>query len=749
MQDKNTLLRILVPLILLIVGVGVAVAVFRNSTAGAPPAGAGGPVANVPPASGSPAPAQPTGPADSPAAPISGLHAQVFDDAADFTPVGDLDPSGPFMIKLEFSRVGAGLTSLRLARHFDTIERLPDGHTLIQGERTKQVGSAKPTLTPMAALGIRINGALVELSGVTLDGSAVRRIWRQTAPGEFEAIILDEQEQPVARVVRRYELKEGSYDVALRQTVENLTTGPMDIRWYQLGPVDLPKDAVTYGGDKRRVRFGYLPPRSINPGGQYVAADEFLWPRESAHVMGKWDKAAGRYPAVQPLWPNASSIAEGYEPVWVGMTNRYFGVSMHPLIDPDAPAPNKALRVDPRAGIDRVLLDPADGVADSMSMAVRLNSPQERVEAGASLDMSLGLYAGPLSHPVIRKDDARASLLRAVGIDGIVVYNFGGPCAWCTFTWLTEGLLVLLLALHDWVFHDWALAIIFLVVCVRGALHPVTKWSQIRVQRFGKQMQDMAPKQKKIQEKFGHDKKQMQSEMARLWKEEGINPAGMLGCLPMFLQTPIWIALYAMLYFAFELRHEPAFFGVFQHLTGGNWWFMGDLAEPDRAVLFGTNYNIPFLSSLMGPIHSLNLLPFILGVVFFAHQKYLTPPPSAAMTPEQIQQQKIMKWMTVVMFPVFMYNAPSGLAVYFIANSTFAIFESRYIRAHITKHDLMNPKGGKPTGGFMKYLNDIADRQRQTLQNRFGQQRPARTGDKGKPDPRRGDDEPPRRFKGR
>ena len=46
--------------------------------------------------------------------------------------------------------------------------------------------------------------------------------------------------------------------------------------------------------------------------------------------------------------------------------------------------------------------------------------------------------------------------------------------------------------------------------------------------------------------------------------------------------------------------------------------------------------------------------------------------------------------MMVVMFPVIMYNAPSGLAMYFITNSSLGIIESRWIRAHVEKHDLLN-----------------------------------------------------------
>jgi YidC/Oxa1 family membrane protein insertase len=62
------------------------------------------------------------------------------------------------------------------------------------------------------------------------------------------------------------------------------------------------------------------------------------------------------------------------------------------------------------------------------------------------------------------------------------------------------------------------------------------------------------------------------------------------------------------------------------------------------------------------------------------------------MTPEQEQQQKIMKVMMVFMFPLVMYNAPCGLALYFICNSTLGIIESRYIRAHVNKLDLLAPR---------------------------------------------------------
>ena len=78
---------------------------------------------------------------------------------------------------------------------------------------------------------------------------------------------------------------------------------------------------------------------------------------------------------------------------------------------------------------------------------------------------------------------------------------------------------------------------------------------------------------------------------------------------------------------------------------------------------------------------------------------------SATMTPEQEAQQKMMKVMMVVMFPVMMYNAPSGLAVYFITNSTLGILEGRYVRAHIDELDKNPPPEKSPGWGRKKVEN--------------------------------------------
>ena len=771
-NPPNKALRLAVPLILVLVGIGAAAAIFINETNAPtpeeitaqtpPPAEAVPPIERdarpndqqeqAPQTEADPSddtPAETPGPvetgvSDEPemntvATPLAeGAVLRARPVASEpLLGLGSDDADSGFTLSADFTWLGAGLETLRLTGVYDNIADLtsarlgnavgPEKQVLIQSIQARD----NQAIAPFAAIEIEIATPGSEPITVPLTATTVPdefgqpqtwRVWRQTAPGAFEAVIEDEDANPVIRIERSFVISAGSNDVLLRQRVFNDSDLPLDIRWTQFGPVDLPQDAVTYGGDKRRVRFGYLSRPSQDPARGVVLAQDFLKPRKD--TLGSKNKQTGRYEVSRGIWPNERSIDRDYSLVWAAMTNRYFGVAVHPVVNVDSPA--GTLEFDTVKSIERITLDSRDSEAP---IALKLISPRLNVAPGGSLDLSHRMYAGPTNKPEIRKSPHAV----ASGIEQLVVYNFGGPCAFCTFTWLTGPLISLLRVIHSFT-GDYTLAIMGLVIVVRSILHPVTRWSQIRMQRFGKQMADMAPKQKKIQEKFKDDPKKLQEEMAKLWREEGVNPAGMLGCLPMFLQSPVWIALYATLYFAFDLRHEAAFYGVFQSVTGGAWQFMADLAEPDHIISLpaAMHFNIP----LMGEISSFNVLPILLGIVFFVHQKFLTPPTSASMTPEQEAQQKMIRVMSVVMFPVIMYNAPSGLAVYFITNSGLGILESKWIRAHIDANDLLTvkkkPKKPGSGEGFMARMQRMADEQKKLQEQKLSQMQRMQGGGKGK-----------------
>jgi YidC/Oxa1 family membrane protein insertase len=612
----------------------------------------------------------------------TGLRARVVERTGDFARLGSIDPDGPWRFEVAFTPYGAGVESIVFSDYFENVDK--QVNYAVQ-ERKSAGGVA---VVSLAAVGVDLSiagqpGVFIDLRQPAMSTGA---IWRELAPGRFEATIEDAEGAPVARIHKAYTLTEGSFEIGVEQRFENLTNLPIRLTWYQYGPVDLPPETSGIPMDTRRFRFGYVLPPSRDPG-QYVYADNDLL---SLTALVKRERLN-----TEPIWPRESDLRAQRDVSWIAMSSRYFAFVVHPPLDAQqiglgGAAVDKTLDLAER--VDRVVIgrtgDP------NQSVVLQMTSAPIDVAPGASVDLSFGAFAGPESKPIMRSEP----IANALNLQEMVVYNIGGMCAPCTFQWLAAPLLWFLRIAHNYLVFDWALAIILLVLVVRTILHPITRRSQIAMARFGKQMQGLAPKQKKLQEKYKDDPKRLQQEMAKLMKEEGVNFTGALGCLPMFLQTPVWIALYAMLYFAFELRHQPAFFGVFQTLTNGNWTFLADLSAPDHFIEFGRGYMVPLLSGFLGPVTGINILPLVLGVVFFIQQKYLTPPTAATMTPEQQAQQRIIKVMMVIMFPLFVFNAPSGLTLYFVTNSTLGILESRWIRAHINTLDLEK----KPTTPFAR-----------------------------------------------
>lgn len=723
-QPPNRLRRVVVPIVLFIAIVVFGGAVYINSNnqrtksgtntpAPAQPQAAQSPAATPPPVT--PAPVDAANPATSPSttpgvkadpatgqppvtpatgntgtAPPPVAAKPVWKGQAVFvpgtplplTPIGSLDPASDYQLFIQFSPIGVGIEALQLTNHYTTLAQT-DHEEL-------QAFQPHPTLPRVGIVPFGVDSVLVNFGadGPDVKGEFVRLFgdserdgtyWTQLAPGSFQATINDAEGKPAFTITRTYELEKNSYDVKLRQTVQNLTDQPMRLVWCQFGPADMPKGLIRYGGDRRRLHFGYLTDPQLDPSQQIVVAEEYRL--DHASVVGKATGTSGslRTWASNRLWPNPASEKNKYTPVWLGMTNRHFGVAMHTLFDPP-PAPgdklDKPLRL--AATVDRFVMD--SPIKDSESIFVYMESNPVTIAPREASRFDAAIYAGPLSPSFMsEKTEPRAA---AVNLNGMVVYNQGGPCAFCTRQTMTHLLRWWLTVLHDNLVFDYSLSIILLVVCVRTILHPVTKWSQVSMLRFSKQMQSIGPKQKKIQEKHKGDPTKMREEMARLMKEENVSYAGLLGCIPSFLQTPIWLALYAMLYFMFELRHTPGFFGVFQWLSmqiaGVRWTFLADLSEPDQFIPLGFSFEIP----LIGIVDSINVLPILLGCIFYVQQKYLTPPPTTKPTPEMEQQQKIMKIMMVIMFPLMMYNTPSALVLYFIANSTLGIIESRHIRRH-------------------------------------------------------------------
>lgn len=607
------------------------------------------------------------------------------------TALGSLDPRKA-RLHVQLSRFGAGIERIEFSNLWLTaiahreaarylreigetgafdVSRMPQSQRYVLATRTpsKTFDNATQSwlyssVPVMATRWLIINGAMVDMVS--------DEAWSETASGVFQSRIEDADGKAIAIATRAYSL-DADFGIALKQSVRNLTDAPMNVLWQQYGPVDLPEDLSGYI-PIRRLHFGYLPDPAGRP--ELVLPDDNVIER-SAAIKQFTRSIAEPDPAksleVRTLWPNAESRSAGWGLSWFGTTNRYFGLAVHPPLAGDRPAAFSIADT-----VAEVEVGASNVGTPNETLFTTLRSPTVNVQPGVEHAFDLAIYAGPLDRHVLD-----AAPYDALSMGGMIIYSMGSCCSFLTFQWLAHILLWFVGFLHDFVFFDWGLAIIGLVIVVRALLHPLTKRSQINMMRFGKQMQALKPEIDKLQKKFGTEPKRMQQEQMRLMREHGVNPLQMLGCLPMFLQMPIWIALWATLYLAFDIRHQPAFYGVFQLF--GSWQFLADLSSPDAFISLGKGFNIPLVG---WHVNSINLLPILMGVVFFVQQKYMTPPTTGNMTPEQIQQQKIMKWMTVVLFPLMMYKSPSGLTLYIMTSSLIGIMESRYVRKHIDQLDL-------------------------------------------------------------
>ena len=122
-------------------------------------------------------------------------------------------------------------------------------------------------------------------------------------------------------------------------------------------------------------------------------------------------------------------------------------------------------------------------------------------------------------------------------------------------------------------FPNYGLAIVLMTVIIKIILFPLTK-KQIESTRA---MMSIQPKMKEIQEKYKNDKVRLNQELAKLYKEQGVNP--MAGCLPLLIQMPILFGIY------YAVRD-------FQYEGPANFLWMENIANPDPM------YILPILSAI-------------------------------------------------------------------------------------------------------------------------------------------------------
>jgi len=189
--------------------------------------------------------------------------------------------------------------------------------------------------------------------------------------------------------------------------------------------------------------------------------------------------------------------------------------------------------------------------------------------------------------------------------------------------------------------YGWAIIIVTFVV--RLILVPLN----VKQLKSTKAMQEIQPLIKEIQEKYSskdaNTQKKLQEEQMALFQKHGVNP--LAGCLPIFVQMPILIAMYHAI-----MRTAAIKQGEFL-------WFQ--LGNPD-----------PFY-----------ILPLIAGGATFYQQKLMMADNPAGQNP----QMQIMLYIMPIMITVFAIFFPSALALYWVVGNVFMVAQTILIRRPMMK----------------------------------------------------------------
>jgi len=490
----------------------------------------------------------------------------------------------------------------------------------------------------LATRSVTINGTTVDLSTV---------VWSLDSSDSAIAkwfVDIESDGKPFARVWKTYRLdsrteskgKSEGYELTVTLSVENRSGSAMTFNTTLNGPLSPTPEAARMD---RTVLAAYDVGGSVELSHHAI---EELTASNPSRELTRDDKS---HPAV-----------------WFGIGGTYFNAIMRPQ-------PVEQTNVTPAESVQYVQKIESHAVHPEIQrehpiVCETLATTDLKVDPGATLSIPIRVFFGPKLRSLLNSKYYSAPLM---AYDKTLIMT-SGPCSACTFPWLID-VLVKLLGMFWYVTRDWGIAIICLVCLVRLILHPITKKSQVNMMKMGK----MGPAIEQLKKKYGDDKEAMTKAQMELYKEMGFTPV--LGCLPMFLQMPIFIALWQALQSTFELRHAPFLWFGNLHLT-----WISDLSQPDRLISFGRQIPLVF----GWHIDAINLLPILVAVVSFLNMKYTPRPPAA--TPEAEQQQKMMQWMTLI-FPLMFYTFPSGLNIYYLTSTSLGIVEGKRIRAHIKERE--------------------------------------------------------------
>lgn len=439
------------------------------------------------------------------------------------------------------------------------------------------------------------------------------------------------------RLIKRYELlflnaekNQSGYEIRFSIQIENSGDKERKIAYELGGPNGLPIEGWWYSYNNR-IGTEWLQGLGIRD-----AAVRFEG--RDSELIGTIDLIKGKV--------KNSEYREGDDPlIYAGVDGQYFAAVLIPRRDKGQEVWLEEIKPT-LVGAQSTDVN----LQKLANVTCSLTSKTETLPPGASLKHTYDFFVGPKQPKILDQTGSVDTKL-----DRLV--NFG----WKMFSVPAHFLLWFLHVFHTLI-PNYGINIIMLTILVRMCLFPLSK----KQANSAEKMKLLQPQIAAIKEKYKGKNQEITLKTQELFRKNNFNP--LAGCLPAFLQLPIFMGLYRALMIDVELRDAPLF------SKSISW--CSNLGAPDM-LWYWEPYLPGFLASptgWLGPF--LNIMPLFTVFLFLKQQKSMMPP---ATDDQTRMQQSMMKYMTLFMGIMF-YKVACGLCLYFIVSSLWGMAERKYLK---------------------------------------------------------------------
>ncbi|MCM1369258.1 MAG: membrane protein insertase YidC [Candidatus Amulumruptor caecigallinarius] len=356
---------------------------------------------------------------------------------------------------------------------------------------------------------------------------------------------------------------------------------------------------------------------------------------------------------------------------WIGFKNQFFST----VIVADKPFNTADFSSKVLTGSDYLKSFQAEAVSNDYDW----NSPNP---------VNFSLFIGPNLYPLLSGLDDTINAGEDLHLTRLI------PLGWTLFRWINTGIVIPVFTFLGKFITNYGIIILLLTIFIKLILFPLS-YKSYRSQAV---MRILSPEIKAINDKYPGQENALtrQQKTMALYSKAGASP--MSGCLPMLLQFPVLIAMFAFFPSCIELRGE-------------SFLWAHDLSAPDAIISWSGN--IPLVTKYFGNHISLFCLLMTGTNILYT---YLN-------SQNQANSMPGMKWMMYLMpvfFMVFFNNYAAGLSYYYFLSLLLSIMQTYAFRFVVKEEDVrekMKKNAQKPRkkSGFMARIEEMQKQQQAML----------------------------------